>query len=297
MSEISAGDAFLLEQIRQGSAAGWGQLVERYEGRLLAYARSKLRRTGDAEDLVQDTFVNFLRSLANFRAQASIETYLFSILRRRILDTYRGPRSNVCLLQDTLLAGADDSNASGELAAPDPTASWYVRRDETRERQRAALTEALGELIGDFKSSRSFRDLKIVEMLFYCQLRNKDIAALAGVSENHVAVLKHRSLKVIGEQVARRLSLSDCTDPPDTLLSEIWQDQRLSCPKRSTIGGYLLGTLEPDWQDYVGFHLDRLGCRFCQANFEDLQQQTAEQGRRAVCERIMQSTVGFLRKA
>ena len=62
-------------------------------------------------------------------------------------------------------------------------------------------------------------------MLFFCQLRNKDIAALAGVSENHVAVIKHRSLKQISAQVACLL--------PVTLQIPYTKMQLLELPRRT----------------------------------------------------------------
>ncbi len=147
-------------------------------------------------------------------------------------------------------------------------------------------------------------------MLFFAQLRNRDIATIAGVAENHVAVLKHRALKQIRVHVedhdARRRERDPAVtagggdegtdDPPDALLSEIWQEQRLNCVKRSTIGSFLLGTLEEPWAGYVAFHLDRLGCRFCRANLDDLRRQTADDGGNRLRERILQSTVGFLRR-
>src|SRR5690606_13602297 len=40
------------------------------------------------------------------------------------------------------------------------------------------------------------------EMLFYCQLRNKDVAGVAGVSENQVALCKHRCLNEIRSLLA-----------------------------------------------------------------------------------------------
>jgi hypothetical protein len=80
-------------------------------------------------------------------------------------------------------------------------------------------------------------------------------------------------------------------DRADEILSQVWQAHRLSCPKRSTIGKYLLGTLEPAWQEYVAFHLDRLGCAFCRANLADLQAQTRDDAPRQLHDRILQSTV------
>lgn len=311
MSQLTEAEQYLLDQIRHGEQNAWSQLVERYQGRLIAFARSKTRDASEAEDLVQDTFVNFVRGLTSFRGQASLETYLFSILRRKIIDAYRGRRMNHCLLQDGLAADSDaeGSSAANDIAAPDPTASWYARREEDLDLKRAALAEALAALIDGYKHDLNFRDLQIVEMLFYCQVRNKDIAKAAGVGVNHVAVIKHRCLVELRERILRRLSaptdLADLftgADGPipesaDCMVAEIWQEQRLSCPKRSTLGAHLLGTLEPAWADYVRFHLDVLGCRFCRANLEDLQQQTAVENVQRFRDRIMESTVGFLSKA
>lgn len=298
MAELSQADRYLIDLVRQGSGDGWSQLVNRYQGRLVAFARSKLRGGADAEDLVQETLVSFLKGLPNFRGEASIETYLFVILRRKIINWSRGRQANICLLQDMLQPGGVEE--SGEVAngipASDPTASWYARRDESHALQREALTAAPTDLIDRCKKSLNFRDLQIIEMLFYCQLRNKDVARTVGVSENHVALIKHRSLKQIHDGVSARLSAPLAADPADALLTEIWQDQRLSCLKRSTIGAHVLGTLDQPWQDYVAFHLDRLGCEFCRSNLEDLQQQTADEGSRTVRDRIFESTVGFLRK-
>ncbi len=298
MDELNAADKYLLEQIRRGSADGWAQLVERYEGRLLAFARGRLPRAAEAEDLVQETFISFLKALANFQEQAGLETYLFTICRNKIASWYRSRRLNVCLLQDIVAEGNTEkaSDPLGVIPADDLTASWYARRAEDHQTQRQVLAVALTELINHYKKSLNFRDLRIVEMLFYCQLRNRDIARHTEVSENHVALIKHRCLKQIHEQLGESPSTESSADPPDSLLSEIWQEQRLSCLKRSTIGAYLLGTLEAPWREYVAFHLDRLGCRFCRANLEDLQSQTAEQIPRRLHERIMESTVGFLHK-
>jgi len=299
MNDLTQAERYLIDQIRQGSPDAWSQLVERYQGRLLAFARSRSIGHADSEDLVQETFLQFLKGLPAFREEASLETYLFVILRRRIIDWMRGRKVNACAMQDS-----PDDDGSGprqlDVAAPDLTASAYARRDERITIERKALAEALAELINVLKNETDFRDLKIIEMLFYGQLRNKDIGRLAGMDEKNVALIKHRWLKQLRASVAQRLrnvDLSALEEPgcADSLLTEIWEEQRLSCPKRSTVGGYLLNTLDKPWHDYVDFHINQLGCRFCRANLEDLQSQTA-QAPRVLRDRIMQSTVGFFRK-
>ena len=138
--------------------------------------------------------------------------------------------------------------------------------------------EAINDLVDDFKRALRFRDLQIIELLFYCQMANKRVAEVMNITEQTVGVIKHRSLKQIRDYVDRkrtagggRADTDIGADPADSLLTEIWEYHRFSCPKRSTIGAYLLRTLDNDWQKYVDFHLNVLGCRFCRANMEDLQ--------------------------
>jgi hypothetical protein len=76
----------------------------------------------------------------------------------------------------------------------------------------------------------------------------------------------------------------------------VWRDYRPSYPKRNTIGAFHLGTLEPEWKDYVDFHLHQLGCQFCLANLKDIEEQNKQKDSSKLCQRIMESTVGFLKK-
>ncbi len=302
MSAISEAEQFLLTQIREGDNQAWSQLVNRYQGRLISFAQARLPQRADCEDLVQDTFIAFLRSLKQFRADCSLETYLFSMLRRKIIDSYRRrASSHICLLQDVYDSQTEDkpSDAFDGFIAPDPSVSWYMRRDEQAERQRALLSGALSGLVNGYKKALDFTNLQIVELLFYGQLSNGDTARVLNLPTNRIGVTKHRALKQIQEAITGSdLASSDPdSDEFENMLVQVWQSLRPSCPKRSTVGGYLLQTLDENWQHYVDFHLNQLGCHFCRANLEDLKEQNKDNSHpRALHTRIMQSTVGFLHK-
>jgi hypothetical protein len=82
-------------------------------------------------------------------------------------------------------------------------------------------------------------------------------------------------------------------------LGEIWRRHRLSCPTREQLGSYLLGVLARDAADYTKFHIETIGCRFCQASVADLkaQQTSAEaQVTEQRRQRYFQSSAGYLRK-
>ena len=73
--------------------------------------------------------------------------------------------------------------------------------------------------------------------------------------------------------------------------------QRFSCPKRSTIGAFFLGTLDKQWHEYTDFHINTIGCRFCLANLEDIKTESEKKQNDQLQTKIMQSTVGFLQKS
>lgn len=57
--------------------------------RLLAFARLQLSDRVYAEDMVQETLVSALESLHRFRGQAKFETWVFGILRHKLVDAIR----------------------------------------------------------------------------------------------------------------------------------------------------------------------------------------------------------------
>ncbi len=298
MSEMNQTDRQMLLEIRNGKSGSWEHLIEEYEGRLLNFATARLPQRADAEDVVQDTFVSFIKGLSNFRGETSLETYLFIILRNKIFDRYRNRHSrSVCLIQDVYIGVHDNDrvNIFEQMSAPDPTASWYISQVEDYELGRKALIQSLRDFLKVFKSSQKFRDLKMTELLFYCKISNKDVATLFNLDETTIRVFKHRCLKQIRRKITKLNGLSNFASSNfEDLITEIWETHRLSCPKRSTLGGFLLETLEPGWFDYVDFHLTTLGCHFCRANLKDLKRHKTTNEQRLFRKRIMESTVGFL---
>jgi hypothetical protein len=80
-------------------------------------------------------------------------------------------------------------------------------------------------------------------------------------------------------------------------IGAIWRRHRLSCPSRESLGQYLLGTLDDEATDYIRFHLDSIGCRYCQANLADLQEaQSATPQQSTRRQRYFQTSAGYLRK-
>jgi len=297
LSEI---DQQLLAGVRAGNSSDWEELVSQFHGRLLAFARRRLGQNADAEDAVQETFLSLLKSLNSFRGEASLETWLFQLLRRRIADAHRraGRDLQVPLcLSDSRSATDEKSLSMQPVIAFEQSASWYVRQKEQRTQQQSELLQAVTAATDRLKEEKRFRDLKTFDLLFFAHWKNQAIALELGLEETAVAVLKHRFIQRVSKQLNMSGPSDNLTERSSGLLSDVWRDGRPSCPKRTTLGKYVLGILPEDWDDFVTFHIERLGCEFCAANLEDLNAEInapSDGSVNLMRGRILESTVGFL---
>ncbi len=286
-------DQFLIDQVRDGDQNAWRQLIDRYEGRLVAFARTRARGLADAEDLVQETFVGLLQSLSRFDNRRSLETYLFTILRYKIVDQLRARKM-------TTVHAPEESADWWDHVMPldSETPSDILADRETRDDFENRLAELLRRLIHDLRDREAFDDLSVIELVFFKGMRNLDVGNLFDIDQKAVAGIKFRAIQKLQKYLAE-------SDDPEKKLTEteadvtvarVWREKRLTCLKRSTLGSHLLGVLEDPWNRYTQFHLDVVSCPMCLANLSDLEVTESEQGRQ-LSESIFASSIGFLSRA
>ena len=68
--------------------------VDKYSDYLFNYTIVRVDNKEIAQDLVQETFFAGLKSMNNFKGEASERTWLIAILKRKIIDYYRKINSN-----------------------------------------------------------------------------------------------------------------------------------------------------------------------------------------------------------
>lgn len=183
-------DASLLIGVRRGDASAWQKLIARYEGRLLAFAKSRLRDEAAAEDVVQEAFLGFLVSLPNYDEGTPLESFLFAIAAHKLTDALRRQGNRPLL---SLIAGTE-SQPGNEPAGRDRKASSLARSREHRIGEQQVLADCLRGLIQSWFSRGEFERLECVELLFVLGWSNKDVAAKLGIGEQ--AVANHKSFVV-----------------------------------------------------------------------------------------------------
>src|SRR5262245_20982297 len=153
-------DLYLIRQIRAGDQRAWRQLIERYQGRLLAFARSRLGDGAEAEDALQETMLGFVSSLRHYDEERSLETYLFAILRYKIRESLERLRR-----APELATGFDVDDDTPALADPatGETPSRIAARHELTRKAAGVIADVLRNLIEELRDRDKLDDLQVVE--------------------------------------------------------------------------------------------------------------------------------------
>jgi RNA polymerase sigma-70 factor (ECF subfamily) len=127
-------DEQLAEAAKCGSTAAFDELVERYQARLLRFLLGRCNNRADAEDAIQDTFVNAFRYLQSYDPRWRFSTWLYRIALRNASRQAMHPAAESVEIEDNAdplaacIAQSERQNlwvlAKRQLAADAYSALW-----------------------------------------------------------------------------------------------------------------------------------------------------------------------------
>ena len=88
------GDEKLIAMARAGDPGAFEAIVDRYQGRLLGFCRQMLSSTEDAEDVLQEVFVNAYKAMLADEREINLRPWLYRIARNRCLNHLRKPKAD-----------------------------------------------------------------------------------------------------------------------------------------------------------------------------------------------------------
>ncbi len=215
MAEASETDSLLVTRIRQGDSNAWGDLIARYEGRLLAFVESRLGNRAVSEDVVQETFIGFLNSLPNFDEKRPLESYLFSICAYKMTDHLRREGRRPAIPLSVTSSANDSGGGQWQIASKMRPASSIARSDERKKLEEGSLVEALAEQVQRWKKRGDWTKLKCAELLFVRGWANKNVAKQLDITEQQVANYKFDFLARLRNVVKKQ-------DLPEDIFPELY---------------------------------------------------------------------------
>jgi RNA polymerase sigma-70 factor, ECF subfamily len=197
-------DAALLLRLRNGEEAAFETLVSRYDRPLRRVARSFVRTSAAAEDVVQETWLAVIRGVDRFEGRSSLSTWIFRILVNQARTrASRDARSVPFSALDSDEGPAVDPQAFGAdgrwRSAPrrldaDPEARLLS------EELRTHLLETVENLAPAQRAVITLRDL--------VGLDPEEVCSLLEISDANQRVLLHRARARVRTALARLVEVS-----------------------------------------------------------------------------------------
>lgn len=159
---------------------------------MLRFAQLQLRQRETAEDLVQEAIESALRHRASFAGQASVKTWVFAILRNRIIDHFR--QADRCVNLSSLVEDGDGADERLEAFftergawkdGPRPV-SWPSPEEALHSQQFWLAFEACLTVLPE-KTGRVFM------MREFLGLEADEICSQLGITMNNCHVILHRA--------------------------------------------------------------------------------------------------------
>lgn len=181
----------LIERLRQGDEAAFGELIDRYYTSMVRLARMFVDSESSAEEVVQESWLAVIDGIDGFEGRSTIKTWMFSILtnqaktRARKDDRTRAWSSIFEVdMADGVSAEADRFDPSGSwLRLP---TQWQLDPEEQLVRQKllGVVQQAIEELPTSQQSVVWLRDVE--------GLSSAEVCDVLDISAGNQRVLLHR---------------------------------------------------------------------------------------------------------
>jgi RNA polymerase sigma-70 factor (ECF subfamily) len=175
-------DEEILARIRAGDKSGCALCIERYGPSLYRLALRLAGNEKDAEDIVQESFLNAFKAIDSFDGRSQLGTWLYRITYNNAMMRLRKePGDGAVSVEETL-----DSAEEG-YAVPRQFFDWCClpEQDFATEEVRRELDKALGDLSPALSSTFVLRELE--------GLSTRETAETLGVSEEVVKTRLRRA--------------------------------------------------------------------------------------------------------
>ena len=177
-------DDELLKQLRAGDEQAFVVLVQRYRTAMLRLAACYVPNQAIAEEVVQDTWVGFLRGLSKFEGRSSVRTWLFCILVNRAVSA--GTRERRSLAVADLEATVDPSRF-------DPAGNWAVPPEHWIDLvDDQIVAKEMADWITSAIAVLPARQREVVTLRDVDGLSSEEVCGVLEITEANQRVLLHR---------------------------------------------------------------------------------------------------------
>lgn len=189
----ASSDAALVELARGGDEMAIRTLVRRHNQRLFRVARAVLHNDGEAEDVVQASYVKAFTHLAGFRGDAAFATWLTRIAVNEATSRLRRRRQTIGVERIDIERGQSAQIIQFPSLQPQVDPETEMSRQEIRH----VLEEAIDTLPAEFRAVFVLRDVEGLSI--------EETASSLGIKSETVRSRLYRARKLMRAAIEHKL--------------------------------------------------------------------------------------------
>ena len=171
-------DIRLMLRVRDDDAAAFGELVERFQHRLVAVMHHLVGSADEAEDLAQEVFLRVYRTRKKYTPKAKFSTWLFTIANNLALNSLRDRKRRPVLPLEVRDSGPMGTRPTESLAPTrDNPPAHNLQQQELADVIRTAL-DGLNERQRVAIVLNKFEDMNYAEIAEVMELTTKAVKSL-----------------------------------------------------------------------------------------------------------------------
>lgn len=93
----------IIRKIKNGEIDNFSYIVNKYSSLIYQYIKVKIKKQEDVEDLVQNVFISFYKSISRFDENRPIKPYLYQIVNNELKMFYRKYKPLLPLKEDMII--------------------------------------------------------------------------------------------------------------------------------------------------------------------------------------------------
>jgi len=154
---LDVSDQILVDKVKTGDYRAFESLVTRYESKVYRLAIRMLRNPQDAEDALQETFLQVYRGLPGFEGRSTFSTWLFRLATNACLMKIRHRAT-----EPSKLLPLEDYFPLQEQGEVPQMVDWADRPEEAllSKESREKMMEALEKLPPEYRAVFILRDME-----------------------------------------------------------------------------------------------------------------------------------------
>ncbi len=182
-------DQALVKALHRGDRYACNDLVERYSSKIYNVALKLTGHPAEAEEVLQETFINACRGAENFEGRSSLGTWLYRIATNNGLMRLRRRQAPTVPLDLS-----PDAEVEGEFW-PQQLQDWNWEPEAVAltDELRQAMDEAVATLPDSLRAAFVLRDLE--------GLSTQEAAEVLGLTPSNLKVRLHRARLMLRERL------------------------------------------------------------------------------------------------